>query len=128
MSYLSLDSIKIFLALSISIDVVSGYTDTNIKEYREKNWSGIYHMVEIVNDRPAYKVSFCYLQETLAIKSMLLLNFSEPKKMKMVLKYISGIMGHTRIGFWVSKLDAGFTSVLKASTISEHIYNESLYF
>ena len=91
MSYLLLDSIKIFLALSLSIDVVSGYTDTNIKEYREKNWSGIYHMVEIVNDRPAYKVSFCYSQETLATKDLLLLNFSEPKKVKMVLKYISGI-------------------------------------
>jgi len=55
---LLLDSIKIFLALSIYIDVVSGRTDKKRKEYREKNWSGIYHMVEIVTDRPVYKVSF----------------------------------------------------------------------
>ena len=53
-----MDSIKIFLALSISIDVVSGYTDKKTKDYRRNNWSGIYHMVEIVNDRPAYKVSY----------------------------------------------------------------------
>ena len=46
-----------FLALSISINVVSGYTDEKIKEYQDKNLSGYYHVVEIVNDRPAYKVS-----------------------------------------------------------------------
>ena len=55
-----MDSIKIFLALSISIDVVSGNTDKKKKEYRDNNCNGIYHMVEIVNDRPVYKVSFCY--------------------------------------------------------------------
>ena len=30
------------------------------KEYRDKNLSGSYHLVEFYNDRPAYKVSFCY--------------------------------------------------------------------
>ena len=51
-------------------------------------------MVEIVNDRPAYKVSFCYSQETLATKHFLLLNFSETKRLKangLALKYITGI-------------------------------------
>ena len=56
-------------------------------------------MVEIVNDRPAYKVSFCYSQETLTAKGLLLLNFSETKRMKMAIKYISGIMRQKRVGF-----------------------------
>ena len=58
-------------------------------------------MVEIVNDRPAYKVSFCYSQETLTTKSLLLLNFSETKRLKangLALKYISGITRQKRIG------------------------------
>ena len=49
-------------------------------------------MVEIVNDRPAYKVSFYYSQET---KSLELFNFSEKKGLKangLALKYISGTM------------------------------------
>ena len=137
MSYLLLDSIKIFLALSISIDVVSGCTDKKKREYREKNGSGIYHIVGIVNDRPGYKVSFCKWQKTLPIKGLLMFNFSEPKKMKMVMKYISGIMGHNGSGVWhhiqISKPVcwmyncAGCTSILKASTISEYIRNERLY-
>ena len=37
--------------------MVSGHTDKKKKEWRDKNFSGCYHMVEIVNERPAYKVS-----------------------------------------------------------------------
>ena len=48
-------------------------------------------MFEIVNDRPAYKVSFCYCQERLATKGCLLLNFSETKKL-MAGKFISATM------------------------------------
>ena len=80
-----------FLALSISINVVSGKKS---KEWRDKNLSGYYHMVEIVNDRPVYKVSIKYLQGTLATKSLLLMNFSETKKLMMAMKYISGTMKH----------------------------------
>ena len=52
-------NLKYLLALSIHIDVVSGHTDKKLKELREQNWSGYYFIVGIVNDRPAYKVSFC---------------------------------------------------------------------
>ena len=48
-------------------------------------------MVEFVNDRPAFKVCFCYSQETLATKGLLLLNFSETKRLKVAKKYISGM-------------------------------------
>ena len=48
-------------------------------------------MVEIVNDRPAFKVGFCYSQETLATKGLLLMNFSETKRLKVAKKYISGM-------------------------------------
>ena len=39
----------------ITINIISAHKKR--KEYREKNYSGRYRMVEIVNDRPAYKVS-----------------------------------------------------------------------
>ena len=55
-----------FLALSISINVVSGDTDKKWNEWTEKNLSGYYHLVEFVNDRLVYKVSIFYLQEKLA--------------------------------------------------------------
>ena len=29
-----------------------------MKKWRDRNLTGLYHMVEIVNDRPVYKVSF----------------------------------------------------------------------
>ena len=48
-------------------------------------------MVEIVNDRPAFKEGFCYSQETLATKGLLLMNFSETKRLKVAKKYISGM-------------------------------------
>ena len=76
---------------SITITVVSGHTDKDEKKWRDTNWSGCYHMVEFVNDRPAFKVCFCYSQETLATKGLLLLNFSETKRLKVAKKYISGM-------------------------------------
>ena len=85
---------------SITITVVSGHTDKDEKEWRDKNFSGCYHMVEFVNDRPAYEVSSFYWKGTLATKGLLLLNFSETKRMKMAIKYISGIMRQKRVGFW----------------------------
>ena len=42
----------------ITINVISAHKKR--KEYREKNYSGRYRMVEIVNDRPAYKVSLAF--------------------------------------------------------------------
>ena len=42
----------------ITINVISAHKKR--KEYREKNYSGRYRMVEIVNNRPAYKVSLAY--------------------------------------------------------------------
>ena len=48
-------------------------------------------MVEIVNDLPAYKVSFCYSQEKLATKGLLLLNFSETKTLKMGWQMANGL-------------------------------------
>ena len=48
---------ELFLALSITLNVVSGDTRKNSKRYRDKNLSGNYHMTDIVNDRPVYKVS-----------------------------------------------------------------------
>ena len=71
--------------------VVSGYPDKDDKVWRDKNLSGCYHMVEIVNDRPAYKVSFCYSQEKLATKGLLLLNFSETKTLKMGWQMANGL-------------------------------------
>ena len=71
--------------------MVSGRTDKDEKEWKDKNLSGCYHMVEIVNDRPAYKVSFCSSQKTLATKGLLLFNSSEAKRLKVVLKYLFGI-------------------------------------
>ena len=41
----------------ITIHVFSGLAN----EWREKQFSGIYQMIEIVNDRPAYKVSYDFL-------------------------------------------------------------------
>ena len=59
-------------------------------------------MVEIVNDRPAFKVCICYSQEKLATKGQLLLNFSETKRLKVAKKYISGmttsLVGQERSG------------------------------
>ena len=52
-----------FLA-SITITIVSGHTDKQQKEWRDKNFSGCYRMVEIVNDRPAYKVSLTPIRES----------------------------------------------------------------
>ena len=78
----------------MTITVVSGHTDEEHKKWRDKNWSGCYHMVEIVNRRPAYKVSFCYSHETFATKRLLHLNFSETKRLKangVAKKFISGI-------------------------------------
>ena len=87
---------------SITITVVSGHTDKDEKKWRDTNWSGCYHMVEFVNDRPAFKVCFCYSQETLATKGLLLLNFSETKRLKVAKKYISGmttsLVGQERSG------------------------------
>jgi len=40
---------------AIQINVVSGHADKTNKEYRDKNLSGHYIMVDIVNERPAYK-------------------------------------------------------------------------
>ena len=48
---------ELFLALSITLNVVSGDTRKNSKRYRDNNLSGNYHMTDIVNDRPVYKVS-----------------------------------------------------------------------
>jgi len=57
-----------FLALSISFNVVSGHTDKKWKEYRDKNFSGYYLLVEIVNDRPVYKVSIFIYKKNLQHK------------------------------------------------------------
>ena len=54
------------LAFSIHVNIVSDHTYKDYKEYRDKNYSGYYHIVEFVNDRPVYKVSIFYLQEKLA--------------------------------------------------------------
>ena len=78
------------LAFSIHVNIVSGHTDKKQKESREKNFSGFYHLVEFVNDRPVYKVSISYLQEKLATKDLVPLNFSGTKRLNMVMKYISG--------------------------------------
>jgi len=39
------------------VTVISGHTKKRKKEWREKSWSGIYHMVDFVNDRAVYRVS-----------------------------------------------------------------------
>ena len=39
----------------ITIKVISAHKKR--KEYRDKNYSGRYRMVEIIDDRPVYKVS-----------------------------------------------------------------------
>ena len=119
----------------MTITVISGDTNKEYKEWIDTNFSGCYHMVEIVNDRPAYKVSFCSWQETLARKGLLLLNFSEMKRLGangLALKYISGIKIQKRIGVWqmsqISKLEitiAACTSNLKVSKNSLYIWNES---
>ena len=44
-----------YLAFVITINVISAHKKR--KKYREKNYSGRYRIIEIVNDRPAYKVS-----------------------------------------------------------------------
>ena len=44
-----------FEASEITLKVISGRNSSWIPE----NLSGRYHVVDIVNDRPAYKVSFC---------------------------------------------------------------------
>ena len=76
----------------LTVTVVSAHTDKKEKEWRENDLSGFYHMVEIVNDRPVYKVSFLLQKSlTLATKGLLLLNFSETKKLKAVKRYIFGI-------------------------------------
>ena len=49
---------ELFLALSITLNVVSGETSEKRKRYRDDNLSGNYTMVGIDNDKPVYKVSF----------------------------------------------------------------------
>ena len=39
----------------VTIKVISAHKKR--KQYRDKNYSGRYHMVEIVDERPVYKVS-----------------------------------------------------------------------
>ena len=48
--------IFIFQDFEITIDVVSGKNVFN--NWKQINLSGQYHLTEILNDRPAYKVSF----------------------------------------------------------------------
>ena len=56
----SYDSIFINSPENSSIIIVVVSRDTEFwREYKTKNFSGRYQKVEIVNDRPAYKVSFC---------------------------------------------------------------------
>ena len=43
------------LAFVVTIKVISAHKKR--KQYRDKNYSGRYHMVEIVDERPVYKVS-----------------------------------------------------------------------
>ena len=43
---------------SIMVNVVSDHTREDVKKFRNKNYSGRYHKIKIVNNRPAYKVSF----------------------------------------------------------------------
>ena len=45
-----------FLAFVLTIKVISAHKKR--KQYRDKNYSGRYQMVEIVDERPVYKVSF----------------------------------------------------------------------
>ena len=44
-----------FLAFVVTIKVISAHKKR--KQYRDKNYSGRYHMVEIVDEQPVYKVS-----------------------------------------------------------------------
>ena len=50
--------LKYFLALSIHVNVVSGLTIKKAKDWTDKNFSGRFHLVETLNGRPAYQVSF----------------------------------------------------------------------
>ena len=50
---------RIILAFIMEINVNSNHKKRFQQKYRNKNYSGRYRMVEIVNDRPAYKVNFC---------------------------------------------------------------------
>ena len=52
---------SLFQAFEITIDVVSG---RNAK-WKANNLSGRYHIIDIVNERPAYKVGFNIVKNTL---------------------------------------------------------------
>ena len=47
------------------VNVVSGDTDEDLKQYKNENWSGRYQMVDMINNRPAYKVSFIVNKDNL---------------------------------------------------------------
>ena len=83
---------KLETFLAVTITMVSGHTDKKQKEWREKNFSGCYHMVEIVNDRPAYKVTFIDFTIDLLVLNQTF-DFSETKRLNMAMRCISGITG-----------------------------------
>ena len=55
--------------VSINLTVVSGRSGS-VKAWREKNWSGSYHFVEVYNERPVYKVSFKSPRTSCQIKNL----------------------------------------------------------
>ena len=50
--------LQYFHPLTITITVVSGHTDKETKEWKDRNLTGCYQMVQIRSGRPVYKVSF----------------------------------------------------------------------
>ena len=68
--------------MTISINV---HAQSN---WKEENFSGVYDMVETVNNRPAYKVSFCNFFK-IFIKVLLLSHFRGTKKLNLEKRFIS---------------------------------------
>ena len=69
--------------------MVSGRTDER-KDWREKDFSGSYHLTELYNERPVYKVSFILPATNCKIQIIILL-FSGIKTLKVVPKFIFSI-------------------------------------
>ena len=59
-----------FLAFVLTIKVISAHKKR--KQYRDKNYSGRYHMVEIVDERPVYKVSLIIAKSGITLEVFLI--------------------------------------------------------